>query len=120
MIQKSKERNRERERRRRKRRKYGQAKLKHAKRGVVSCIIAGTSCLTLAILLAIAYASGGKAAPVIGGFGMVAVVLACSGLYLGIRGFREREKDYITCKIGVGCSAFLLLGFILIFCRGLF
>ena len=114
MVQRNKE------RRNRKRRKYGQAKLKHAKRGMISCILSGVVLLILVALLAIAYKSGGTAAPIIGGFGLVAVVLSCCSLYTGVRGFREREKDYLTCKIGVGCSAFFIFGFILIFCRGLF
>lgn len=120
MARRDKERERERERRNRKRRKYGQAKLKHAKRGIASCILSGMVLIILAALLAKAYRSGGTAAPVIGGFGLVALVLAGCGLYTGLRGFKEREKDYLTCKIGVGCSAFFIFGFILIFCRGLF
>lgn len=120
MAQRNRERDRERERRNRKRRKYGQAKLKHAKRGIISCVLSGVVLLILVALLATAYSSGGTATPVIGGFGLVAVVLACCGLYTGVRGFREREKDYLTCRIGVSCSAFFIFGFILIFCRGLF
>jgi len=111
---------RERERKRRKNRKYGQAKLKHAKRGIISCVISATVCLLLVAILARAYTSGGNAAPFIGGVGLVSLILAGYGLYMGVRGFKEREKNYITCKIGVGCSAFFIFGFILIFCRGLF
>lgn len=110
----------DRERKKRKNRKYGQAKLKHAKRGVISCILSALVCAILAILLVTSYHSGGTGAPVVGGFGFVALILAGCGLYFGIRGFKEREKDYLTCKIGVGCSSVLILGFIIIFCRGLF
>lgn len=110
----------ERERKKRKRRKYGQAKLKHAKRGVISCVLAGSVLLFLVALIAKAYRSSGTAASVIGGFGLVAFVLACSGVYMGTKGFREREKDYLTCKIGVGCNVFFAVIFILIFIRGLF
>ncbi|MBQ8804641.1 MAG: hypothetical protein IJZ53_13515 [Tyzzerella sp.] len=122
MEQKERERDREKERERNKRRKrkYGQAKLKHAKRGVYSCISAGIVCVLLTILLAIAYTSGGTAAPIIGGVGLSAMVLSCVSLYMAIRGFKEREKDYLTCKIGMGISIFLIVGFISIFCRGLF
>ena len=112
--------NRERERRNRKNRKYGQAKLKHAKRGVISCTLSGVSLVLLAAMLAKAYFSKGTASPFIGGVGLITLILSGCGLYFGIRGFREREKDYLTCKIGVGCSSFFILGFILIFCRGLF
>lgn len=114
------QRNRERERRRRGNRKYGQAKLKHSKRGVYSCILSGIVLVLLISLLAIAYFSHGTAAPIIGGVGLVAMIFACCALYMGVRGFREREKDYLTCRIGVGCSGLIILGFIIIFCRGLF
>ena len=115
-----KDREREKERRRRKNRKYGQAKLKHSKRGIISCVLSFVVCLCLIAILAKAYKSGGNAAPFVGGVAFVSLVLAGYGLYMGIRGFKEREKDYLTCKIGVGFCAFFILGFILIFCRGLF
>ena len=114
------EKERKRECRNRKRRKYGQAKLKHAKRGILSCILSGAVLIILVALLAKAYTSSGTATPIIGGFGLIALILAGCGLYIGVRGFKEREKDYLTCKIGVGCCAFFIFGFILIFCRGLF
>ena len=116
----SRERSRERERRTRKNRKYGQAKLKHAKRGILSCMLASVVLIVLTILLIVAYVSEGTAAPAIGGFGIVTFILACGSLYAGVRGFREREKDYLTCKIGVTASGLFILGFIIIFCRGLF
>jgi hypothetical protein len=110
----------ERERRRRKKRKYGQAKLKHSKRGIYSCALAGAAGTVLSILLMIAYHSEGKSAPIIGGLGLVAMIVSIYSLGMGIRGFKEREKNYLTCKIGVGCSGLFILGFIIIFLRGLF
>ena len=119
MAQRERERDKKRERKGRKNRKYGQAKLKHAKRGILSCMAATAVCIILALLLITAYASGGQSAPVIGGFGLVSFILACVGLYVGVKGFREREKDYLTCKIGVSACGFFILMFIIIFCRGL-
>lgn len=104
----------------RKKRKYGQAKLKHAKRGIISCMISGVVFVLLVSMLAKAYVSGGGASPLIGGIGLITLVFSCCGLYFGIRGFREREKDYLTCKVGTACCGFFILGFIIIFCRGLF
>lgn len=118
--QNEKERNRERERRTRGNRKYGQAKLKHAKKGILSCAIAGVVSGLMLMLLVIAYVSGGNAAGYIGGLGLITMILAGVGVYFAIKGFREREKDYLTCRIGVGCNIFFLIGFIVIFCRGLF
>jgi predicted phage tail protein len=120
MARRDRERQRERERRNRKRRKYGQPQLKHSKRGVWSCVLNAVVLIIVAALFIKAYVSEGTAAPIIGGFGFVAFVLSSCGLYMGLRGFKEREKDYLTCKIGASCSAFFILVFIIIFCRGLF
>lgn len=117
---KERERNRARERRTRGNRKYGQAKLKHSKRGVLSTGIAALAGLLLIAMLAIAYISSGTAGAYIGGIGLVSMIFAGIGIYVGFRGFREREKDYLTCKIGIGCNIFFLVGYIGIFCRGLF
>ena len=108
------------ERKKKGRRKYGQAKLKHAKRGILSCAISSVVLVLLVVLLAVAYSSKGEAAPIVGALGLIAIMLSGIALYFGWRGFREREKDYLTCKIGVGCSGLFILGFIIIFCRGLF
>ena len=110
----------QRERKKRGRRKYGQAKLKHSRRGINACILAGGALVIMAVLLIFAYYSRGTSAPIIGGLGIMAMFLNCYALYMGIRGFKEREKDYLTCKIGVACSLVFLLCFIIIFCRGLF
>lgn len=111
---------RSRERKARGNRKYGQAKLKHAKRGVASAGIAALAGCLLIVMIVIAYVSDGTAGTYIGGLGLVSVILAGCGVYAGFRGFREREKDYLTCKIGIGCNIFFLIGLIGIFCRGLF
>ncbi len=103
----------------RKKRKYGQAKLKHAKRGVYSCGIAAIVCFLLLTTLAIAYFSGGNAAPFIGGIGIIAFLLSCVGTYMAVKGFKEREKNYLTCKIGGTANVLFVVGFIMIFCRGL-
>lgn len=117
-LQKS--RNKERERRARGNRKYGQAKLKHAKKGIWSCTLAGIVFVCLTSLLVIAYMSGGTTAGYIGGLGMISMILSGAGVGFAVRGFKEREKDYLACKIGLGFNLFFFISFIAIFCRGLF
>lgn len=120
MQRRKDDRERNRERKARGNRKYGQAKLKHAKRGVLSSAIAALVGVILVTMVVIAYTSGGTAGAYIGGFGVVSAIFAGLGVYVGFRGFKEREKDYLTCKIGIWCNIFFLIGFIGIFCRGLF
>jgi hypothetical protein len=64
--------------------------------------------------------SGGSSGILIGIVGILTMILSGFGIYCAHRGFREREKDYLTCKIGMGFNIFFLLGLISIFCRGLF
>ena len=119
-MQRKKDDRRKDDRRTRGNRKYGQAKLKHSKRGVLSSGIATMVGVLLLTMVVIAYTSGGTAGAYIGGLGIVTAILSGIGIYLGFRGLKEREKDYLTCKIGIGCNLVFLVGFIAIFCRGLF
>ena len=114
-MRKEKEKNKAKERKKRANRKYGQAKLKHSKKGIQSCVIAGIVLVALA-----AYISAGTAAPYIGGLALVTLILTVAGGVLAVRGLKEREKNYLTCKIGIGCNIFFIIAFIAIFCRGLF
>lgn len=104
---------------RKQRSKYGQARLKPARNGVHSCTVAGGITLLLLILFMITYASNGQAAAIIGAIGLVAAAAAVFGLVLGIKGFKERDKNYLTCKIGAGINGLLVVLFIIIFIRGL-
>lgn len=109
----------ENERRKRKKRKYGQAQLKHARRGIFSCVLSGVSILMLVFALVIAYINQGQAAAYIGGMGMISLLLAVFSIYVAIKGRKEREKNYFTCHIGGGLGLLLVIAFIIIFCRGL-
>lgn len=119
-MSKKEERDRSKERKKRGNRKYGQAKLKHAKKGIVSCIIAGMVIVLSIFLLVVAYTSGGTAAGYVGGLGILTMLLSMLGVRAAYRGFKEREKDYLTCKIGITCNTLFLIAFIAIFCWGLF
>lgn len=110
---------RERERRARGNRKYGQAPLKHAKRGIISCGIAGVNFLAITLMILGAYRSVGSLGSVIGGLACVSMILSGLGVYAAVRGFREREKTYLTCKIGIGCNLAILIGYFTIFIRGI-
>ena len=118
--EKNKAKNKAKERKNRGNRKYGQAKLKHSKKGIQSCVMAGSVFVLLAVMLVTAYISRGGLAPFIGAVGLMTMLLSVVGCATGIRGFKEREKDYRTCKVGIVCNVLFIIGFIAIFCRGLF
>lgn len=119
-MSKKEERDRSKERKKRVSRRYGQAKLKHAKKGIWSCMIAGIVLGLMIVLLIVAYMAEGQTAAHIGGMGLSAMVFAATGIYMARKGFREREKDYLTCKIGMTCNTLFFIAFAAIFCWGLF
>jgi len=47
------------------------------------------------------------------------MILTIIGLIVGIKGFRERDKNYVTCKLGVGINGILLLTLAGLFIRGI-
>lgn len=112
-------RRREKERKKRGARKYGQAHYKQARLGVVSCGCAGAGLLIFAGCIAYAYLTRGLAAGIVGGAAVTAIIVLVYGIRSAVRGFREREKSYLTCKIGLPANVLVLLAFLAIFIGGL-
>ena len=108
--EREKERDRKKDKKKRGNRKYGQAKLKHSKKGITSCVIAGAVAFVILSSVVITYLYEGKAAGYIGGLGVSALIFAGAGIMQGVRGFKERDKDYRTCKVGIGLNQRKQLG----------
>jgi len=115
----ARERERDRERKKRGNRRYGQAKLRHARKGILSCVTAAVVVLAFVILILTAFFSKGQSAAIIGSFGLLTMVLAWLGMTLGVKGMRERDKNYLTCKIGMGINGFIILCLAAVFVRGI-
>ena len=118
---KAKKRAKEREKRRKKmiRTKYGQTRRRHAKKGIKACIYAFFSLFFLFLLIASSYVENGQVGVLLGIAGFLILALSIEGTKMAIQGFKERDKNYITCKIGLGCNAAVLLCMFGIFVRGL-
>lgn len=113
------DRQKQKERKKRGTRKYGQAKYKHSHMGIVSCSCAGAALVLLAGCILYAYLARGAAAGIVGGIAIVSLILSILGVRAAAKGFRERERNYLTCKIGLPGSALVLLLFLVIFIGGL-
>lgn len=111
----------EREKRRKKmiRTRYGQKPLRHAKKGVYSCFYALVVAVLIMLMITSAYVHKGDISYAIGLLSLGAIVMAALGLNLGLKGLKERDKNYITCKIGIGANAVILLALLAIYIRGL-
>ena len=77
---------------------------------LVTAVIAG--------LIGMAFMNKGKSAAMVGSFGVFDMILACIGIVTGVKGFKERDKNYLTCKIGIVVNGLILLALILVFIRG--
>ncbi len=99
--------------------KYGQRPLKHARKGMESCFMAVIVWIVLGSLVGYSFFSKGNVGTTVGVAGLAAVFPAGYGLEQGIKGFGEREKNYITCKIGVVGNGLVLFGLAAMFIRGL-
>ena len=113
------ERQREKERKKRGARKYGQANLKQSRKGVLSCINGFGGLLILAGCIFYAFMARGNAHGIVGGLAILALVLAVNGIRLAIGGFYERERNYLTCKIGLPTGFVSVIFFLAIFIGGL-
>ena len=100
-------------------RKYGQGEAKHSRKGSYSCLIAAIILVLLFAMLGISYVSVGETTAFLGAWGIATLILAWFGLILGLKGLREREKNYLTCNIGILSNAILVVAFLAIFVRGL-
>ena len=99
--------------------KYGQAKPRHAKKGIYSCCYAFVVLLLLYLMVSVSFRGKGEVSILFGFVGLGTIALAAIGIWLGVRGMKEREKNYITCKIGIGVNGIVVLGLAAIFVRGL-
>ncbi|MGC4018992.1 MAG: hypothetical protein QM793_07045 [Muricomes sp.] len=101
-------------------RKYGQAKLKHSRMGIYSCIYAAISLALLLTCILIAFVMRGNTFGIVGGVGIISIVLAGFGIRASRKGMLEREKRYTTCKAGLAGNIVILLLLAAIFLGGLF
>ena len=111
---------REKQRKKMIRTRYGQRQKKHARQGVKSCILAVLTVLLVIWMISSSFSNRGDISVLFGIIGLIVVVISGQGLNFAIKGFKERDKNYITCKIGAGINGALLVCMCAIFIGGLF
>lgn len=98
--------------------KYGHVQWKHSKKGIESCWYAGAGGMILFATILIAYMMHGESVGIIGGLGILPVALSILGIRSASSGFKERERDYSTCRIGMTANIIILLILMAIFVGG--
>ena len=99
--------------------KYGQAPKRHARQGIKSCMYFVSAAFVLLLMVSVSLLPKGSPSYWLD-LRPLWLVMAGRGLASGIRGFKERDKNYITCKVGTICCGLLILGMCAIFIRGFF
>lgn len=100
--------------------RFGQSPRRHSRKGMKSCILAVLSSLMLFFMMWISFYLKGNVNILIGFAGLFTMALAGYGVYQGVTGLKERDKNYITCKVGLTVCGLLLLAMVALFIRGLF
>ena len=111
---------REKQRKKMIRTRYGQKQKKHARQGVRSCVLAAVTIFLLGWMISSSFSHRGDISVLFGVVGLLVAVISGRGLQFAIKGFKERDKNYITCKIGAGINGVLLICMCAIFIGGLF
>jgi hypothetical protein len=70
-------------------------------------------------MVSISFREKGEVGMLIGFVGLGTMALTGIGIWLGLRGLKERDRNYITCKVGIGINTAVFLGLAVIFIRGL-
>ncbi len=113
------DRRKEKDRKKRGSRKYGQARYKHSHGGIVSCWCGGAAVLIFAGCILYSYLMRGKTAGIVGGIMLLPCIFSVAGVVASVKGLRERERNYLTCRIGLPVSALVLILFCAIFIGGI-
>ena len=91
---------------------------KQSRVGVMSTVIAGIAWCVFVALCVNAAVSDGMAEPVVGAIGLVDAVFALAGMFLGFKGFQEREVYYVMPIIGVVLNGILFVVYFSLYIMG--
>lgn len=82
---------------------------KHARRGIISTVIAGIAWVLFIALCVYSSSTGGNAAPVIGILGMLDAFFSLSGMWIAFKGFQERDVYYLLPAVGMVLNGILFV-----------
>ena len=101
-----------------KRYKYSFAKKDDTQGGTASVLYAILSITILIIAVIISFACEGKAGSWIGALGLMAALFSVCGFAMGIRSFREYEKNYRFSVMGAMINGILCVGWLALILLG--
>lgn len=106
-----------RKQKRRRKAKFGNRK--HAIRGILSTVMGSFSLIIFCILIIVSYKMKGNGGIYLGTIGIAALFINMLGIITGINSFKERERNYLYSKIGLGVNIILLIIWGIIYSLGM-
>ena len=85
---------------------------------VYSCTYAVVIAFLVIVMILFSFMNKGNVNILMGFFGLGTCAMAVIGIWLGIKGFREREKIYTPCKVGITVNAVFLVAMVAFFVWG--
>ena len=98
---------------------HGDVKIPPSIHGRLSVQIGIISMILSVIILVNSYLTHGEAGAFIGALGLITVLLCCVGVFQGLVGLSEKDRDLGPCRRGVALNIILLIILILLFFGGL-
>ena len=92
---------------------------KFARLGLVSIGLGRVSIVTFIIGVVLSYRAGGEGSYKIGSLALTSLILSAFGIYAGFKGFKEEDKIYLPCKIGIIMCGSMVTFMLAIFAIGI-
>lgn len=102
----------------RKRFRYAFTKKKETDGGFTSMIFAGFSLLLFLVSTGISFGWNGSADSWVGALGLMGMLFAVCGFYIGIKSFQERDRNYWFSVIGSMANGVFAVGWLALFLIG--
>ena len=90
----------------------------HSRQGMISSSLGALAFLMTVGVFAAAYMQNGQAGKLIAVFGFLALILACVGVYYGVRGLGEEDVYRLFPWLGCTVNGVLLVAFATIYVLG--
>lgn len=100
------------------RQKYKFAKKEYAKNGRVSTWIAVVSAILFVVSVILSFAFRGQAGVYVGGIGLMSMLLALFGFFVGIKGYSEKGCSNIFCTVGAIANGLICIIYLALFSVG--
>lgn len=94
-------------------------KPRQSRNGELSCLYGLASILVLAGCIFYSFLERGKAGGFISGIAIISLVISGYGIWFAKKGFREKGRNYLSCKIGIALCLLPVIIFIALFIGGL-